>query len=345
MEAPPRLSKERDSNVPVLYSLRAIAALSVCIHHFILNTVGFIHNKDIRSLVTPGRYGVEMFFVISGFIIPWSMYYGGYTFKRMFNFILKRLTRLEPPYIASIALAILIPVLRAKLLTPHSAITINPVQIMLHFGYLIPFSGHYNWLIVVYWTLAIEFQFYLLMAFIYPLLVKNKIAIRLILYAGAIVFMFYTSDSFLPYYVPFFMLGILLFLRKTNHIPVTEFYAISAIMMLACIHQLGYWPMLYTLAAFIAIGFFEKRDNKILHFIGELSYSIYLFHLLSGQIFINLLSHYTHTPVMKALLVIGGIGVTIVSSYLVYITIERPSQRLSKKIRYKNKLKIAGRTI
>ena len=53
-----------------------------------------------------GWAGVEVFFVISGFIIPFTLWQSGYRLKNYARFILKRIIRLDPPYLLSILLAI-----------------------------------------------------------------------------------------------------------------------------------------------------------------------------------------------------------------------------------------------
>src|SRR5882762_3693640 len=148
-----------NNNIQILNSLRAFAALSVCLYHFICTTTGFISNEIILNFFSNGKYGVQMFFVISGFVIPWAMYNAKYYLKNIFQFIIKRLSRLEPPYIISIILAILFIIARQNILH-NNDVDFSFTQLALHFGYLIPFFKHYNWLNQVYWTLAIEFQYY-----------------------------------------------------------------------------------------------------------------------------------------------------------------------------------------
>jgi peptidoglycan/LPS O-acetylase OafA/YrhL len=139
-------SERRD--IPVIYSLRAIAAISVCLCHFIEHP--YFHNPELINVFFIGKYGVEMFFIISGFIIPWSMYQRGYVFKSFFTFLFKRLVRLEPPYIASIIITLVMLFLRHKLLIHTTADTPSYTQIALHFGYLIPFFKNYHWLQLMY---------------------------------------------------------------------------------------------------------------------------------------------------------------------------------------------------
>jgi peptidoglycan/LPS O-acetylase OafA/YrhL len=163
--------------VPILDSLRAIAALSVCLFHFVCGPIDFIENKTILSVFDFGLYGVQMFFVISGFVIPWAISKYKYKISNYFRFIGKRFLRLEPPYIASILLVICFFYLR-KLYTDAPDIRLpelNINQLLLHFGYLIPFTK-YTWMNRVYWTLAIEFQFYLFMGLFYFVITNKKVS-------------------------------------------------------------------------------------------------------------------------------------------------------------------------
>jgi len=327
------IAKPKSSNIPVLYTLRAVAAISVCLFHYICTTTGFFHNPYLLTPFSFGKYGVEMFFVISGFVMPWAMYNGGYTFKKFFTFLFKRIARLEPSYIASLAIAIVLLVLRQKYIE-HTAMHLNPMQVFLHFGYMIPFFKNYTWFNQVYWTLAIEFQFYIFMAFFYTLLVKGNVFIRLALYIVALVACYYSTD-FLPYYISFFLLGIIVFLKKIGHINNIEFYISSTIMAAACVYKFSYAPAIFALVAFICIAFFESKEIKFLHPFGKISYSLYLLHPLLGAAVINVLSHNIHSPVMKVLLVLLGIGVTLLSSFIMYWLVEGPSMRFSGKIKYK----------
>jgi len=100
------MASKSKNNIVVLDSLRAFAALSVCLFHFVCTTTGYITTDWILNLFDIGKYGVQLFFVISGFVIPWSMYAAGFQLKNLFSFLFKRLARLEPPYVFSVLIAL-----------------------------------------------------------------------------------------------------------------------------------------------------------------------------------------------------------------------------------------------
>ncbi len=322
-------------HVPILDALRAIAALSVCFFHFICTVTGFISSKPILDIFSHGHYGVQMFFVISGFVIPWSLYHSSYKLKNYFTFAVKRIIRLEPLYIVSLALAITHTYLRA--MSPHyNGLDITPSikQILLHIGYLIPFFSDQTWIRPVYWTLAIEFQYYLAIGLMFPLIANKKIALRITSYVVLLSGAFFTS-KFLPYFLPSFIFGIALCLYKTKMIGWIELslLTLAAAIEMLVFHTFGTFA--FSSFAFLAILFFTNYKNKILTFFGNISYSIYLFHSLTGLVFLNYISHSVVNPFYKFIMIIVALGITTLCSYLAYRFVELPSKLLSSKIKFK----------
>src|SRR5882724_10180383 len=89
--------------------LRGIAALGVTLGHLVNSDPLRFSQLPILQYVTGyGHLGVQVFFVISGFVIPYSMYFGNYKINNISKFVLKRLSRLEPPYIISIFVCIIL---------------------------------------------------------------------------------------------------------------------------------------------------------------------------------------------------------------------------------------------
>jgi peptidoglycan/LPS O-acetylase OafA/YrhL len=325
--------KEKLQHIPILDNLRAVAALSVCIYHFVCGPINFVTNKPVLNIFTFGAYGVQFFFVISGFIIPWSIYNNNYKIKNYFKFLLKRFIRLEPPYIISILLVVGLFLLRKNYTQVPDSRYFTMPQLFLHLGYLIPFTN-YKWLIDVYWTLAIEFQFYLFMGLFYFIIVNKKAAMRFAGYVFVLALSFIGTEKFLLYWLPVFLLGNLLFLFLTEQINKTEFYMMTIVTFIYISFFLPLPVLFSSFISFSAILFFRNYSNTILAWLGKISYSIYLIHTIVGTAIINILSHHAHSSLQKIGVVIAGVAVSIVFSYLMFIIVEKPSKRLSSKIKF-----------
>ncbi len=323
-------------HIPILDSLRAFAAISVCLFHFVCTTTGYIKTDWLLDFFSMGKYGVQLFFVISGFVIPWSMYNSNFKSSDFFRFFIKRLVRLEPPYLLSL-ITVLVIIYARSIIIKDSNTQVHPsmTQIFLHFGYLIPFFQDYKWLNDVYWTLAIEFQYYLFIAIIFPLIIKSKLYIRFTLYVLFIIASFTTTSKFLPHWLPFFSLGIILFLLLANLISKKEYYITTSLLVAFCIYKYPIAMTIFSLLPIISILFWKNKEIFGLDFLGKFSYSIYLFHPVLGATFINIMSHHFKAPHEKLIVIAIGFIITILSAWLIYIFIEKPSKTWSSKIKYR----------
>lgn len=98
-------------HISLVDDIRGLAALSVAWFH-LTNTWGDWVQETGRF----GWLGVEAFFVVSGFIIPYSIKcsYPGYTLRDYPGFLARRMIRLEPPYIISILMVVGLTFLAAQ---------------------------------------------------------------------------------------------------------------------------------------------------------------------------------------------------------------------------------------
>jgi peptidoglycan/LPS O-acetylase OafA/YrhL len=87
--------------------MRGIAAFMVMVHHFTYaNPKVAALFPAFTGLFRYSSLGVWMFFVISGFVIPYAMYSINYRISDdAWPFLLRRIVRLEPAYIASVFVA------------------------------------------------------------------------------------------------------------------------------------------------------------------------------------------------------------------------------------------------
>ncbi|MCA1630587.1 MAG: acyltransferase [Acidobacteria bacterium] len=194
------------NRIEVLDFLRGVAALAVVFHHFFR----VLEPGALRSASFYGQLGVQVFFVISGFIIPYSLYRGGYTLRNYGTFVLKRVIRLDPPYVVTVVLIILLGVLSWYVpFQKDQVFQVTLPQVLLHFAYVNVFFG-YPWLSDVFWTLAIEFQYYLLIGLAFPLVFSRDARVRLLSFAalGSLAFVI-RPPAFIFYFIFLFFMGIL----------------------------------------------------------------------------------------------------------------------------------------
>ena len=324
-----------NSKIEVLESLRCFAALSVCLFHFVCTTTGYVTDETVLGVFSVGQYGVQLFFVISGFVIPWSMYHAGYHIRNIFTFLLKRFARLEPPYIFSLLLALTILFSREVFLgLTNSHMQVSTGQVLLHVGYLVPFFEGTRWLNQVYWTLAVEFQYYLFIAALYAFLVRGTAIVRVMVYLAFGALSFVGGPDFLLHWLPVFLLGILLFLYMTRQIGRPEYFIATALTLALCFYKYPVPAVVYSMIPVAACLYRPQYRPPVLSSMGRYSYSMYLVHTLIGASLINFLSHRYREPFEVTLVVMLGLTVTIAFSWLTYRFVERPSKSLSNSLRY-----------
>jgi exopolysaccharide production protein ExoZ len=338
--------------------LRAIAALSVV----------YVHCADgivCDSFKTTGRFGVDIFFVISGFVIAYvvSRSEGGAG-----NFLIKRVIRIEPMYllatIAMVFTAVIFP----------GMIKNNEVSVSGFIKSVLFIPGPENGGSPVLdqgWTLNYEMLFYVVM-FLCVLFVKNKkyltTACVLILVFIMAILQFGNTDSFiLKYYGPSmfleFIYGIILyhlytlFEKINSRLPINRWIKMiilisSAILwygfMIYC--DLGNHYLLvsrgiiFGIPAAAVVGsvlFLEKeidRDNRAVRFgvdVGEASYVMYLIHCLVIVFFAKAVFKEAAGTncafIYEIVKIIITVIATITFSMLIHRFIDTPVQRYLKR--------------
>src|SRR5262245_47119745 len=196
---PSSLSRDR---IDVVNALRAFAAIVVAWGHFA--------GGQGRWLDWTGHYGytgVFIFFVISGFIIPYSLHRSGYTLRNFGRFMVKRAIRLYPPYLISIPISLLAANFLLAPMSVGPAIHPTARQTFYHLIFLNDLA-HVPWINVVYWTLAIEWQWYVLVGLFFAFLVSRSPVLRFLPVAASMIFYFLcSSDRIVFHTLPMFLIG------------------------------------------------------------------------------------------------------------------------------------------
>ena len=138
-----------------LDALRGIAALCVVYAHFGTRVLPKVHTA-VYNFFDPGLYGVLVFFMISGYIVPASLERKG----SVRTFWLSRLFRLFPLFVFAVAAVLLLHDLGwASLRGTNTNVTASAFAHLFMLNDLLGGSD----VIVVLWTLSYEMVFYLLL--------------------------------------------------------------------------------------------------------------------------------------------------------------------------------------
>jgi peptidoglycan/LPS O-acetylase OafA/YrhL len=308
----------------------------------------------LNKFLENGDRGVELFFVLSGFILclPFAHQYINKGKKiSLKKYYLRRVTRLEPPYFIAMTAIFLLQL----------AIHIKPFAVLCrHWLASLAYSHDLIYhqtplLTVVAWSLEIEIQFYLLAPFLFRLLALNVILRRFILLAATVLLIFCQSIYPPPFlniygYAQYFFTGILLADLYVSD-TASAIFRKNWILPLAaiCLLLICYLPVkdltlptntlfFLKLALTLLIGIFYymifRNDTlrnifsyKFIPVIGGMCYSIYLLHytIISIVGSYALRIHFTnyYLPNLLTQIILLGIPVLALSSVF-YFYIERP---------------------
>jgi len=331
------MMKKNSNQILVINSLRGLAALAVCLYHFVFTTTGFIYNETILEIFHFGQRGVQLFFIISGIVIPLSMLKSEYKIKLMGKYLLKRFIRIEPPYLVAVAIGILY--LYARNFVPSAAaidMTPSLKDILLHIGYLVPFVEDAKWINPVFWTLSIEFQYYIFLALLFPLALSKKNILNWIFNLIVVILPFFMdSMNFYIHWSAYFGLGIFYALYISGKYNKWNFMITMLLCSIVVYIEQGIIDLFIAFATLGIIHYFPKFKTKAGLFLGKISYSLYLLHSIIGSAFINFMSHRVSSPEGKFIIILLGTIISIVSAYFFWKLIEKPSQLRAHKIQIK----------
>jgi|TARA_B110000090_G_C13364795_1_gene439699 peptidoglycan/LPS O-acetylase OafA/YrhL len=328
--------------------LRGIAVISVVFYH-LTHTKGFLDSEGLvyNMFKDAGEFGVSVFFVISGYVIPYSMFKSGYKVSNFKAFFFKRIIRIEPVFILSIFFTASIYILLSRgpeIYWNYIPYKVDFTNFVLHIGYLISFVPNENWINPVYWSLGIEFQYYLVIGLIFPFFILKKkifntISLFLITAICWFIFFNFVKDTYLHYgrllfrFFPIFLVGISLFQLKEKLLDKYSFVIFNSSIILLCWTEFKPRVIVAILFALIIL-FLMKKSPKFFLFLGKISFSMYLVHVpIGGAIGKLIIPHFQDDGIRTILILLSMVPI-IGISWLFYEFIEEPCIRLSKRIKY-----------
>lgn len=302
--------REKNFSIQIL---RAIAVIGVLFFHMIVTEKKYsVDSTILTDSLKIGESGVDLFFVISGFIMA-IITYKNWGRCDSVKFLLKRISRIFPVYWFYSLITLSIFIIMPSWVNNSQNNQFNLITSLLLFP-----SKNLP-LVLVAWSLIFEFYFYIVFSVFISFKKQYVITILSFWLVSLIVFnsifeiessryllRFFTS----PYSIEF-ILGVftyILFHEIKIKIP-SSFYILAIIMSLATIimlyfeiHELALIKSLILGCLFSIIIFsmvsLEKNEKikfpKTLIAIGDCSYSIYLSHILIfsglGKIWISFLN-------------------------------------------------------
>jgi len=292
--------------------LRGIAAMLVVLHHASSAYDGGIN--PLKNYYAPAA-GVDVFFVISGFILglPFARH-------RLLNeqpvsigkYFLRRLTRLEPPYIASYLIA---AALFGVYTHGHGIDRIYLRHVLAGIFYLNGMIFHdQNPANVVTWSLEIEVQFYILAPILALLFSVRNPAFRRVLFIVIIAAFGFIQALVLRdnevakisivFYVQYFLAGFLLADVYLHHLmgrtgslwidaaALAGWLAYFLVPYSPAAHALFPFLLVFLCGAALCPGYSAIFfSNKTIAVIGGMCYSIYLLHFLFIAVFFKVTRH------------------------------------------------------
>jgi len=322
-----------------LDALRGLAALAVVFFHYFFRYNQLYGHHDLSvNWAHFGKYGVQLFFIISGFVIYWTLN----RVEKPVDFLVSRFSRLYPVYWAALVTTFCVvsyfglPGREAHIKTAFENI------IMFQEYFFIPHVDS------VYWTLTIELTFYWWVFVLYlfnqlknvDLWLSPLVLLAVLKGVGLITIPYVIDMVFIIDYISFFIAGICFF-KIQDGIAGKITYAILLFSLLATIasfsmNEFVLFSMFYLIFFLSVSGHFGFLKFRPFVFLGSISYSLYLIHQNIGYVVINQFYKFAITPQYA---IVFAILTSITIAVLLTRYVEKPSLQYIRKT-YKNSPRI-----
>ena len=315
-------------------ALRGVAALAVVLFHFTTRFMELYAPQGSPSFTAPqGHYGVNLFFIISGFVIFLTLD----RTRHGMDFVVSRFSRLFPAYWVAVALTFAVT---STFGLPGKEVTLPQALgnvFMVHGIFRVPHVDG------VYWTLEVELLFYTGMFLLFMRgqlhrvywamgsLLLARLAYHLASTLFAVDFSWMLYRLTILKYIPWFALGIFVYQTAANRSRAGDRQArVIALAALACLWVVDGWPLaalalvLTALVWGAASGRLPWLAHPVLAFFGTISYTLYLLHENIGWV------------VQRAVLaqgwpfdagIVAAFAVVVALATLLTYSVEKPAMR------------------
>jgi len=339
--------------------LRGIAALWVVCMHFhtlILERSTSTFSSLFDGVLKQGHIGVNVFFLLSGFVIAYSIRNQIISGKFICKFFIRRSLRLDPPYWLTLIILTGIIMLGPVIFNKGHEYVPSVGDFFLNAIYLQNFVGVSN-ILPVAWTLCLEIQFYLFLVFLlwvvqyFNLYFKREVfnysskSISVLLGLIFCISLLQASHIlpsitglFLPFWYNFFI-GCLLCWVLLKSIPDAQIFLAFGMMSLFAMFESNH-DILVTLILSAGMYFCIKAgklhtslSSSVFQFLGKISYSLYLVHWPLGMKLITLFAFILGSQINEIpaiVLLVLSTGICIGVSEIFYRCVECPFLKISR---------------
>ena len=323
---------ETRGTIDNLQSLRAFAAINVVFFHVLGTASAYGFNPQYLSIMTGwGANGVDVFFVLSGFVMLHSQLQQK---RSVLVFLKARLIRIVPIYwFVSFLVVVSFSFLPSASFNNNAPSADWVIQSLFFLSGAI---GQKSPILMVGWTLEWEMLFYLVfgVSLLFSHWIKSYFFILLVLgiiagmtsdlimfefIAGMLIAYIYNNFHFQQKYGCFLaVVGFLLLLSSINQI------------FDARLSRVFYWGLP---SALIVLGAIYAKSYKqsLLQYLGDASYSIYLIHVLTISVFYKV-SKSLSIAINYDLLAMVCLMCSILCGSVLYAFVEKPFTRYIKSI-------------
>jgi exopolysaccharide production protein ExoZ len=327
-----------------IQALRGLAALMVVLIHLLSTHPSVSIGKPHMLYGWIGPIGVDIFFVISGFVVSLSAYSTYKNNKSVATFFLKRLIRVYPLY--------WIVFITASIFSSYLYLSPEWLPKESNFNLFFLFKET-NYKVMVAWTLHYELYFYLTLSIILMFGPKSFWkACTLIAISQLIIFIITSNQIYSGYanllfssglLVDFSMGGLICFLYLKDKIYYPYFFTILGVIFFSAsiishanfadVPWSANWRLLFGVSSALTIyGIIglEKLNivfSKKLQSIGDYSYSLYIWHqFIFAFLFFTSkkLQIIPDDRVLLTLLLFLWLSIAMVLAKVSYLFIERP---------------------
>ena len=313
--------------------MRGVSVLAVLLYHYTYRYYEvYPHQNHFLFEFYNGKYGVQSFFIISGFVIFMSLN----RINKPKEFVIHRFIRLYPIFWFSVFFTFTI-----VYIFDLPGREVGWKDMLLN---LTMVAGQFNVQNVdgVYWTLLYELKFYFWIYILYSMdKIKNINNILISYLSVLLLFIFLDIDNSLIYkilnqlfifdYMPYFMSGIVfykIFMGEKS----LKLYFILFLTFLSGFYLNKYDNsyilfIVYIIFILLSLHKLHWLSFKPLVFIGSISYALYLLHQNIGYIILNKCFSLNISPIKSTII---ATIISIILATLATYYIEKPSMKYLK---------------